>query len=63
MANENSTKVSLGQVGAIIEAIWDEHQSGNRNNADVIWAIYTLYVWMDEYLNDIGVNKSQRVIN
>lgn len=33
-----------------IKQVWDEHQSGQRNNADVIWAVYSLFIWVNKNL-------------
>lgn len=42
----NSLQPFINQNG--IDRIWSEHQKGERNNSDVIWALYSLFTWLDK---------------
>lgn len=35
-----------------IDRIWSEHQKGQRNNSDIIWALYSLFTWIDKNLEN-----------
>jgi len=35
-----------------IEQIWSEHQDSRKNNSDVIWALYSLFIWIDKNMGD-----------
>lgn len=35
-----------------IDRIWSEHQKGQRNNSDIIWALYSLFTWVDKNLKN-----------
>ena len=35
-----------------IDRIWSEHQKGERNNSDIIWALYSLFTWIDKHLEN-----------
>ena len=28
-----------------IKKLWEEHQNGSKDNSNILWAIYSLFVW------------------
>ncbi|GAB5555136.1 MAG: asparagine synthase (glutamine-hydrolyzing) [Saprospiraceae bacterium] len=43
-------KQFISKVG--IEQIWEEHQKGDCNHSDIIWAIYSLFTWVDKNIGN-----------
>lgn len=46
----SSLKPYINQKG--IMQIWLEHQKKRKNNSDIIWAIYSLFIWVDKYIDN-----------
>jgi asparagine synthase (glutamine-hydrolysing) len=44
----------IGRTGflshAAVERLWDEHQSGRRDNGRALWSIITLMVWFELFV-------------
>ena len=41
-----------------VRKLWEDHQNHKSNNADTIWSIYSLFVWIDRHLSN--ENKHRR---
>ena len=54
----------IGRTGflshAAVQRLWDEHQSGRRDNGRALWSIITLMVWFELFVETNGYKRHLR---